>query len=399
MINSIKLLVLAPKYKYFIKDQVEALSSYVDEIEVAIRYNPLVEVSNLFPIGDKFTHFRKYTKKSLADFDDIPKNVKISFIRTIYIVPDGSNKSVGDKIFKNICRWIEDQKIKFDLIHAHFTWPYGYVGRKLKDKYNIPLIITAHGYDVYDLPFRDIKWNTTIRGILIASDHIITVSKNNRDKLMQLDYTTDRISIIPNGYDPSLFRQLSIERMRKKLNLLENKKIILSVGDLELVKGHKYLVEALNIIARQDKNVLCIVVGSGSQEKSLKKLINNLDLGDQIKLVDSKPHAEIPFWMNACDLFVHPSLNEGNPTVMFEALGCGKPFVGTRVGGIPEIIINDKLGILVEPEDPECLAKAIQRALDTEWDEGYISEYAKQFTWDNIAKRIIEAYESVMKMK
>ena len=72
--------------------------------------------------------------------------------------------------------------------------------------------------------------------------------------------------------------------------------------------------------------------------------------------------------MNACDLFVLPSLNEGNPTVMFEALGCGKPFVGTKVGGVPEVIASDDYGLLVEPADPEDLAEKILVALDREWD-------------------------------
>ena len=100
--------------------------------------------------------------------------------------------------------------------------------------------------------------------------------------------------------------------------------------------------------------------------------------------------------MNACDVFVLPSLSEGNPTVMFEALGCGKPFVGTTVGGIPEVIINEKLGILVEPKDIDGLAKAIVRALETDWDRKYISNYAKQFTWDKIAEKIMEVYREVL---
>ena len=62
---------------------------------------------------------------------------------------------------------------------------------------------------------------------------------------------------------------------------------------------------------------------------------------DHVEFVGGKPHAEIPIWMNACDVFVLSSLSEGNPTVMFECVGCGKPFIGTKVGGIPEIIISD----------------------------------------------------------
>ena len=91
-----------------------------------------------------------------------------------------------------------------------------------------------------------------------------------------------------------------------------------------------------------------------------------------------------------------PSLNEGNPTVMFEALGCGKPFVGTRVGGVPEIITSDKYGLMVDPANPEDLAEKILVALDRKWDKNAISRYAQRFTWENIAKEIMDVYGRVM---
>lgn len=72
--------------------------------------------------------------------------------------------------------------------------------------------------------------------------------------------------------------------------------------------------------------------------------------------------------MNACDVFILPSLSEGNPTVMFECLGCGKPFVGTKVGGIPEIINSEDYSLLCEPANPKELAEKILIALDKGWD-------------------------------
>jgi glycosyltransferase involved in cell wall biosynthesis len=138
------------------------------------------------------------------------------------------------------------------------------------------------------------------------------------------------------------------------------------------------------------------IVGQGSLKNQLQSLINKYRLEDNIALAGgNKPSKEIPLWMNACDLFVLPSLSEGNPTVMFECLGCGKSFVGTNVGGIPEVITNKKLGILVEPKDVSGLANAILKALDKEWDKNYISKYAEQFTWDKIAEKIMEVYDEV----
>jgi glycosyltransferase involved in cell wall biosynthesis len=96
--------------------------------------------------------------------------------------------------------------------------------------------------------------------------------------------------------------------------------------------------------------------------------------------------------MNACDIFVLSSLNEANPTVMFEALGCGKPFIGTKVGGIPEIINSEVYGLLVTPANPDDLKEKILLALDRKWDHEAILKYAEQFTWKEIADEILKIY-------
>jgi teichuronic acid biosynthesis glycosyltransferase TuaC len=80
---------------------------------------------------------------------------------------------------------------------------------------------------------------------------------------------------------------------------------------------------------------------------------------------------------------------------MFEALGCGKPFVGTKVGGVPEVIISEEYGLLVEPADPEDLADKIFVALDREWDREVILAYAERYTWGRIVEQIIEVYRQI----
>ena len=85
-----------------------------------------------------------------------------------------------------------------------------------------------------------------------------------------------------------------------------------------------------------------------------------------------------------------------DPTVMFESLGFGKPFVGTKVGKILEIITSEDYGLLCEPANPKELAEKILAALDKEWAREKILEYAEQFTWENIANEIIVIYKSII---
>lgn len=143
-------------------------------------------------------------------------------------------------------------------------------------------------------------------------------------------------------------------------------------------------------------DVLCFIGGRGPLKEKLEKQIKELGLQDHVKLLSFIPSEKLSLWMNAADLFVLPSLSEGNPTVMFEALGVGLPFVGTAVGGIPEVIISEDYGLLCPPANSKCLAEKILIALEKKWDREKIRKYAKRFTWGNIAKKLLKVYEELL---
>lgn len=99
--------------------------------------------------------------------------------------------------------------------------------------------------------------------------------------------------------------------------------------------------------------------------------------------------------MNAANLFCLPSLNEGWPTVLFEALACAKPIVATRVGGIPEAIGDERYAILVEPAQPQPLAEALDRALLKAWNPSDLTDYARRNSWQAKADELHIIYESL----
>ncbi|MCD6445266.1 glycosyltransferase family 4 protein [Candidatus Bathyarchaeota archaeon] len=391
-----KVLVLAPHYHTFIKGSIEAISRYVDGVTVLVHHNHLAEMSKYLPFS-YFRYVRKFSKKNLVDFRGKPPNARVDVISTLYFQPDGKNMGLGDKLTELFCKYLMKNNIEFDLIHAHFTWPSGYAGARLSKKFGAPLIITAHGYDVYSLPFKNNAWFERIKFSLDSSDHVITVSRSNCEILVnKLRIQEDKISIIPNGFDSNKFKPIDKISARKTLDLPLNKKIILNVANLVPIKGHRYLIEAMKNIIKVRDDAMLIIVGDGSLKKELENQIKKLGLDGYIKLVGAKPHDKIPLWMNAADLFVLPSLSEGNPTVMFEALGVGLPFIGTAVGGVPEIITSKDYGLLCPPADPECLAEKILIALEKDWDREKIRKYAELFTWENIAKQVVEIYERII---
>ena len=373
----------------FVKSQVDFLKNYFNRV-VVIATSPYIP-----KLISKFLSSKRQRESKMKDYTY--ENVEVYYTHDL-ILPLKSYKKVwGDLAFKKSINILKKANFKPNIIHGHFTWPSGYVAIHLSKKLSIPVILTAHGYDVYDLPFRDNFWFNKTKYILHSSNHIITVSIRNKDILTnRLKIPSSKISVIPNGYDKNLFYPMNKKESSKKLNLPLDKKIILTVGNLQPIKGHKYLLLAFSKVIKKEKDVFLIIVGNGPEKDNLKKLIAKLNLEKNVLLAGAKPHNEIPLWMNAADIFVLPSLNEGNPTVIFEALGVGLPFVGTTVGGVPEIITSEDYGSLCPPANPECLAEKILIALEKDWDKEKIRKYAKQFTWENIAKEILKIYTKVL---
>ena len=384
--------MICHSYNDFQKDPTEINAPLFSSVHVLVRTNVIADVAQYLHLPiPQLVCFSSHYK---IDNDGTPANVHVYLTPVLYVPTDRGYKNLGDKHLSGVEALIQKQGITFDLIHAHFTWSSGYVGARLKEKYGVPFVITAHGEDIYSLPFKDAVWRKNIEYVLNTADAIITVSRSNLECIRKLDVDTP-VHVIPNGFKEDLFCPKEMSECRRMLGLPKERRIILTVGIYEEVKGQKYLVEAVSQIIREKKDILCVMIGFGTERLALEKQIRSLGLEDHIILAGKKPHNEIPLWINACDFFVLPSLNEGNPTVLFEALGCGKPFVGTKVGGVPEIITSEVYGLLVNPADPEDLKVKILMALDRTWDREAIRAYAEQFTWENIAKKIQGVYTQV----
>jgi len=126
----------------------------------------------------------------------------------------------------------------------------------------------------------------------------------------------------------------------------------------------------------------------------LKQQVNRLGISQYILFIGRIAHEEIPYWLNASDVICIPSLSEGLPCVSVEALACGKPVVASRVGGLPEVIIDENLGVLVPPGDCEQLASALLKALSNEWSSDRIGKYAfDKYDWYKIAQDTVKIYK------
>jgi len=208
------------------------------------------------------------------------------------------------------------------------------------------------------------------------------------------------VSVINNGADPAVFRSLSKVEARSKLGLLSEKKIVLFVGYLKPVKGIEFLLEAIGQLRRGDVELW--LVGDGESKAFLKSMVDQLGVAGMCHFAGARPHDTIPIWLAAADCLVLPSLSEGLPTIVVEAMFSRTPVVATNVGGTPEIVKDRRTGLLVEPRDSAALAHAIDDILT---DGALASELAQQaetevrgrLTWEANARATVASYEDVLR--
>jgi glycosyltransferase involved in cell wall biosynthesis len=383
-----KLLILSPAFPdemnksiegIFVKEQVECIKDYFEEVSVI---SPCT-------IWNKYLlkkHFDNYSWDNVHVYYPIVANLPQPYI------PRPLKKTWLEKLARDIRNFIRSEKITFDLIHAHYTWYPGALALELKKGYAAPLVITEHTHVTLRkaLQSRDPCFLDTWQ----RSDAIIRVNKNDLDQFKLFNSNSFYIS---NGFDEKKVYPQSKTGCREKLGLDRKIKIMFSLGTLSEVKGHKYLIRAMKEIARERNNVLCLIAGSGPLKEKLQKEIDDAHMTDHIKLMGFVTNEQVGLLMNACDIFVLPSLSESFGIVQIEALACGKPVVATRNGGSEEIIISDEYGYLVEPRNGIQLAEKIALALDRKWNADKIRDYASGFSWNKIAEKIISIYENLEK--
>jgi len=380
-----KLLVITPHFQYFIKDAINQYASYFKNIKIIIPVPYFYKIVTTIPLINNF--FQSATLKFSVDKSWKNKVFYAKFLTLPKFFKGVPNTCLATKATLKLVR---NKKIDFDLIHSHFL-SHGYIGSALKKMEDKPLVVSAHGHDVYHTPFRP-DWQDIAKFVYQYADKIITPSEFNAKKLLPLGIARSKISIIPNGYDDRLFKPISIQQARSKLRLPLRKKILVCVASLVPAKGHEYLIEAMKVISKQREDVVLMLVGSGFFATKLLKKIRKLNLEKKVSILGRRPHEEIPLWMNAADIIVLPSISESFGTVIPEALACGKPVVASQVGGIPEIIKNEELGFLVKPRDPEALAEALLEALEKKWNHEYILKYVSRYSYKNIVNHILRVY-------
>jgi glycosyltransferase involved in cell wall biosynthesis len=255
-----------------------------------------------------------------------------------------------------ISKFIEDGG--YDIIHAHGTRAASNVFYS-DNKLNIPLIYTVHGWSFHD------NQNIMMRKLREYSESFltkraaatITVSESNkRDGIAK--FKLERARVIYNGIDHERFNpRLNYSDIRAEFGIPEGKTLVGYLVRMTQQKDPFTMVRAIKEVSETSKNIVFLMVGNGELLDGTKKLARELGVLDQIVFSDFRN--DIPAILNAIDIYCLPSLWEGMPIGLLEAMAMGKACIASAVDGTRELLDDGENGILIQPKDPHSLAKHI----------------------------------------
>ncbi|MEW4527090.1 glycosyltransferase [Maioricimonas sp. JC845] len=288
----------------------------------------------------------------------------------------------------------------FDLIDAHWTYPWGVLGTMLGERYGKPVVITGRGEDILRFPQLPLVGGM-IRRAVPRVDRFIALSGEIASAFERCGAPADRITLIPNGVDCDKFRPVPIDETRRQLNLPCDRPIVVSVGALQERKGFHILVDSLPLVRRQFPDAMVVIVGGPAAHEAdfsaeIRRRITHLGLQNDVVLAGPKTHDELYKWYGSADVFGLLSSREGSPNVLMEALACGTPAVATPVGGIPETLSDDRLGIVLPDRTAESAAAGVVEALTRKRCRQTIRTIMEGRSWKQTAQQVEKVFDNAL---
>lgn len=234
---------------------------------------------------------------------------------------------------------------------------------------------------------------------------IVAVTEGIKEGIKKLYNIPDtKIIVIENGANTDLFKPMDKKEARKELNFNQDANYICFVGNLAPWQGLEYLIQSAPFVLREYPNTKFLIVGDGLMKTELMNLAVKTGVSDNFIFTGAVPYELVPKYINACDICVvykKPLKSGYSPLKLYEYMACGKPVVASRLGGF-EILEENNAGILVEPENPEELAKAIIKLLKDERLREEMGRNGREYvvkhhSWESVARKVAEVCESVVR--
>ncbi len=262
-----------------------------------------------------------------------------------------------------LIRILRKKKVDILCTHGYKSAVMGWCAAKIS---NIPILSFSRGYTSENLKVSFYEWLE--RRFLGRGNGIICVSEGQKQKLKLLGVHSKLCWVVHNAVStrPKISHEEYIQnriKICKDLNISHDALLVVSAGRLSPEKGHRFLIEAINLLKRKIQNTVFVFCGDGMCREDLEKQAVDLGVYDRCRFIGFR--RDVHLFFQAMDLMVLPSLTEGLPNVILEAFSCVKSVVATEVGGVPEIVEHGKNGILTQAGRPDLLAEAIHANLSS----------------------------------
>ena len=290
------------------------------------------------------------------------------------------------------------KKFGCDILHAHSASSYGLLG-SLADFH--PYVISVWGNDVYNFPQKSKLFSYLIKYNFNKCDRIFSTSKIMANETSK--YTGKEITVTPFGIDIQKFKPCLSESLFN-----ENDIVIGTIKSLEKKYGSEDLLKAFISLKNTypELPLKLLMVGRGSLENHLKKIVKDNYLEDSVIITGFVPFDQIPRYHNMLDIYVAPSTEESETfgVAILEASACEKPVIVSDVGGLPEVVVANQTGFFVEPNNPGMLASKIEiLILDFELRKklGVAGRkfVCEKYNWNDNLKQVISVYNELIENK
>lgn len=375
-------------------------------------------INNEFPpIGGGGSILTSYMAKNLvklghqvvvvtSKFSTLPDKEKVDGYQVVRIPALRSSKDFSNYLelmtffvsgIVNIPKIIKG--FKPDLIQSFFSVPSGAISYMLSKKFNIPYAVYLGGSDVpganpgrhkFIYPFV-----TPVIKKVLKESQMVTACSDMLIDLVKKELPDMKVLKIPNGVDSDYFVPPTEKPKNPPIN-------ILGVGRIMPRKGFQHLIEALSVLKKDErKKVRLTLIGSGDYRKTLEEIALKNKTSEIIDFVDSVPYSHLKDYYQRAHIFCLPSLAEGMPLAMIEAMACGCAILGTDVAGNQELIKDGVNGYLVKPGESEQLGKRLlDMVRDFKKTESMGKEsrlLSKKYDWEILTKEYIKNYAKIIK--
>jgi glycosyltransferase involved in cell wall biosynthesis len=249
------------------------------------------------------------------------------------------------------------ENLGIDLLVAH-GYKANITGHYAAKAARIPRIGCFRGYTRENLKVR--LYQFIERRFIAMADRIVCVADAQKSFLTGLGIEEDRIVVIHNSFHEGGTESASVD-LYEEFSIDRKDRIILSAGRLSPEKGHRWAILAMPEVLRRFPDTTLVILGEGQELGRLEALCRRSGIEGKVRFPGFRKG--IVSYLRGADLLVNPSLSEGLPNIILEAVSAGTPVVATAVGGVPEMVADGETGYLCSPKDASSLAAAIIRAL------------------------------------